>query len=217
MSPVRNSQDKNHFKDGNKKDSGTLSSKIESGKGFTLLEITVVVAIIILLSTIFVINYQGGEKQFVLKRSTHKLAQDLRAVQEMAMSSQETPPGLGLPETFPKGGYGIYFEKNSNSYILFADCDGESDYDSWGSNSCENAATGEGNSLNEKIEEFFLEEEIYISGLSSGENSLIVTFFPPEPIINIYPVADWASITLSFNGQYQKTVIIYANGLIDID
>ncbi len=61
---------------------------------------TVVISIIILLSTFFIANYRGGEKQFALKRSVHQLAQDLRRAQEMAMSSQKTPDGFG-PETFP--------------------------------------------------------------------------------------------------------------------
>lgn len=182
-----------------------------SGGGFTLLEITVVVSIIILLSTIFLVNYRGGERQFALKRSAHKLAQDLRGAQEMAMSSKK------FEDTFPKGGYGIHFKKDLNSYILFADCNGNGESDETGPAFTCADATPE-NPYPETIEELSLEEGIKISALtpSSLANTLEIIFFPPDPTITINPSANSASITLTINGQ-SKTVFINIVGLIDIE
>ena len=186
-------------------------------KGFTLLEITVVISIIILLSGIFLVNYRQGEKEFALQRSAHSLAQTLRKTQEMAMSSKLTPVEL-FGGTFPKGGYGLYFEKNSNTFILFADCDNEGDYDDSGYADCKTADVGSENSLNEKIEEFSFEEGIYISDLiPSGGNTLIIKFFPPDPIITAIPDDPSPSITLSFGGQSTKRVVINKSGLIDVE
>ena len=185
-------------------------------KGFTLLEITIVVTIIALLSTIFIANYRGGERQFALKRSAHKLAQDLRGVQEMAMSSRATPSEFG-PETFPKGGYGIHFKKGLSSYIIFADCNGNGEADEIGSaQNCRDAT--ELNPYPETIETISLEESIIVSNLLpiSGGNTLEITFFPPDPIVTITPSANSASVILSFDGQI-KTVSINSVGLIDID
>lgn len=192
-------------------------------KGFTLFEITVVVSIIILLSTIFIASYRGGEKQFALKRSANQLAQSLRKAQEMAMAAQKTPPSFGS-ETFPKGGYGIYLHEGSASYVLFADCDNDGRYDESGpALSC--AAATEGNPYGEKIEEFFLEEGITISNLSlkTPENSLYIVYFPPDPIIKInYDLdpdsdADSVSVSLNFEGGQPKTIYVNTVGLIDVD
>lgn len=183
-------------------------------KGFTLIEITIVVTIIALLGTIFVANYRGGERQFALKRSAHKLSQDLRGAQEMAMSSQTTPLEFG-PETFPKGGYGIYFEEGADSYILFADCDGDGLYDgTGGSLSC--VAATEITPYPEKIEEIFFEEGISIDSLFPVSPNISLTFFPPDPILIIKPTSNSASVVLSFDGQ-TKTVSINSVGLIDVD
>jgi len=183
-------------------------------RGFTLIEITIVVTIIALLGTIFIANYRGGEKQFALKRSAHKLAQDLRTAQEMAMSSQTTPLEFG-PETFPKGGYGIYFEEGASSYILFADCDGDGLYDNTGGAlSCRDAV--EITPFPEKIEEIFLEKGISIDSLFPVSPSISLTFFPPDPVLTIKPNSNSASVILSFDGQ-TKTVSINSVGLIDID
>ena len=183
-------------------------------KAFTLIEITIVVTIIALLGTIFIANYRGGERQFALKRSAHKLAQDLRSAQEMAMSSQTTPSEFG-PETFPKGGYGIYFEDGAGSYILFADCDGDGLYDSTGGSlSCQDAT--EVTPYPEKIEEIFFEEGISVNSLFPVSPNISLTFFPPDPVLSIKPTSNSASVVLSFDGQ-TKTVSINSVGLIDTD
>lgn len=188
-------------------------------KAFTLIEITVVVTIIIFLALIFIVSYRGGEKEFALIRSANKLGQDLRAVQGMAMAGQKTAPEFGS-ETFPPGGYGIYFEKNSNSYILFADCNDNDIYDEiGGATSCKEAKE-QGTPYPEKVKEFTFEEEVYISGFSTPGDSLVITFFPPDPeiIINGNPDINLASIVLTFEDTDSvRSVKINKAGLIDID
>lgn len=190
---------------------------MQNNKGFTLLEITVVIAIITLLSAIFLANYRGGEKQFALQRSSHKLAQDIRTVEEMALSSREfKESGGGL--AFPRGGYGLYFTANSSSYILFVDCDNEKDYDTWGSaGNCNSARVGAGNSINnEKIGEFSLESGIKISDILCP--SLTIIFLPPNPDVTIKcgeSVANAADIILS-SGSQTVQVSINSIGQIDI-
>lgn len=180
-------------------------------KGFTLLEITVVIAITAVLATIFVANYRGSEKQFALQRSAHKLSQDLRSTQEMALAGER------LYGAFPEGGYGIYFTENSNSYILFADCDGQNDYDSTPTcPDCTGASCIEG-IFPEEIKELSLEEGIEVSGLSPL-SPLLIIFFPPDPTITISGGSE-AAITLSPEANPTQTKIIKVNtaGLIDID
>jgi prepilin-type N-terminal cleavage/methylation domain-containing protein len=186
-------------------------------EGFTLLELTVVVAIVIFFSGIILTNFRVGEKEYSLLRSAQKVAQDLRTVEKMAMASETLPASFG--GGFPKGGYGIFFQNNLGSYILFADCDGENDYDETGTAiSCADASPGPGNSYPEKIKELSLEETgIKISSLSPS-SPLLITFFPPDPVIKIKPEPfdNLAIITLTYDGK-TKTVKINTVGLIEID
>jgi type II secretory pathway pseudopilin PulG len=185
---------------------------MKSFAGFTLVELNIVTIIILLLSTLVLANYREGEKQFSLLRSANKLAQDLRNTERMAMASQVLPPSFG--GGLPKGGYGIYFENNFNSYILFADCDGDKEYDASGpATSCAEASPIA--PYPEKINELFLEKNVKISNLSPS-SPLSITFFPPDPTITIKPLANLAIITLILSGK-TKDVKINTAGLIDID
>ena len=215
-----------------RKNKGFLPKREKNSAGFTLLEITIVIVVITIMFSIFLVNYRGAEKEFALSRSAHKLAQDIRRVQEMAIASQTTPPDFVDPNpTFPEGGYGIHLKKDDNFYIIFADCDDGNDYDPYGvdGRSCKDANPNLGESVNdEKILEGFLEEGIYISKISEVEVSppteteideVVITFFPPEPETTI--IIDGSSkaeavITLTFDNVHKKTVRINKAGLIEI-
>lgn len=173
-----------------------------------MVELIVVVSIVALLSTVILANYRGGEKQFALKRAAHKLAQDLRLAQTMAMSSKK------FEDVFPKGGYGIRFQNNSDSYILFADCDNDDEFDAGGTAPNCNSATPQ-NPYSELVQEFSLEQGIKITSLFPSGNTLFIVFFPPDPTITINPDAVSASIALGFDGQ-SITVSINKAGLIEI-
>jgi len=192
-------------------------------KGFTLLEIIVVTSIIIILSTVFILNYRTGEKQFALRRSAHQLAQAIRDVEEKAMSSQEFEDG-SLDPVFPKGGYGIQIEEGSGSYVMFADCDGDYEYDSEEeggfSDSCFDAGkTGDPFRNGEKIYEhnLFLEGGVEISSICTAGNKVAIIFFPPDPkvLVNGSEITFNCTITLK-NGNLYRNIDIFPSGLIDI-
>lgn len=161
-------------------------------KAFTLIEILIVVAIIIIFTSLTIVFFGPGRQNLALIRSAHKLSQDIRKVSEMALSSKEF-------QGFVPKKYGLYLEKNSNYYILFADIDGENDYDD-----------------GEEIEEVFLERKVKISYLS--QDPLIITFEPPDPVIYI-SAGEEAKIDLSLETDPTKTISIKINifGLVDID
>jgi len=198
---------------------------LKKSKGFTLLELIAVAAIMGLLAVIIMPNYRGGEKQSALLRSAHRLAQDLRRVEEMAISCRTTPIEFG-EEVFPKGGYGIYFEIDPAApqgyhIIVFADCDSEGDYDDWGSFDCEDATPGPGHSRDETIEKLSLEEGIKVEKIQvdfSSVNFLPITFIPPDPTV-IISDGNEAEITLSLkdNPTITRTITINKTGLIDVD
>ncbi len=156
-------------------------------KAFTLIEILTVTAIIIIFTSLTVVSFGPGRQTLALIRSTHKVAQDIRKVSEMALSAKE------IQGTVPPK-YGLYFEENSTSYIIFAD-DGDNVYES-----------------GEEIEEVPLESKVKI------RNSLTITFEPPDPTISISG-GDEGTITLFLETDPSKQIEIKVNvfGLIDIN
>jgi len=176
-------------------------------KGFTLVELLVVTAIMAVLLALVVPNFRFGEKQFAFQNSAHQLAQDLRQAQEKAMSSAEFNGAV------PQGGYGIYFNKNDSFYTLFADCSGNKQYDSGGI---------ECGGVSEKIsEESFLNSDVIINDLFSPlpKDELHVVFVPPDPIVYIEP--DNGSVARIFirdssGGLSDKIITVNKAGLISI-
>ena len=151
-----------------------------NSRGFTLIELLVVTAIIIVLTALTLPNYRIGDQQLALQRSVHKLAQDLRRAQEMAVSVKEfngqTPAG-----------YGIYLDRDEPSkYILFADLDGDQQY----------------SGVSEKVEEINLEKNIEIGALDpiALDSSLNISFLPPDPVMIFNPDAAQASIKITIEG-----------------
>ncbi|MCP6718329.1 MAG: prepilin-type N-terminal cleavage/methylation domain-containing protein [Patescibacteria group bacterium] len=182
--------------------------------GFTLAELLIVITIILLFFPMVISNYNTSEKQFSLYRSAHNLAQDLRDTQEMAMTGQLTP--LSFDQSFPRGGYGLYFKDLKNSYILFADCDGDNEYDSEGIAATCTDATVE-DPYPEKLQDLSLEPGVLISNIIP-QSPLVITFLPPTPLITInpQPFDNQAVISLTFS-RNTKTVSINTVGLIDVD
>jgi len=193
-------------------------------RSFTLIEIVVVISIILILTVLAFPNFHEANSKFALDRSIYKLSQDLRNAEEISMSARTTPlefeGGIG-PTFFPKGGYGLYFQEASSSYILFADCNGNGQYDAADdpprADKCSEAEINK--PYPEKMKDIALESGIKIGMLNpkySTDNSLSVTFFPPDPKITIFPDASTAFITVFFGSKTEKTVSINSIGLIEI-
>lgn len=141
-------------------------------KSFTLIELVVVTAIIMLISALVLPNFREGENALAIKRETYKVSQDIRRAEEMAMSSKE------FEEEVP-GGYGVYFKKEEpDHFIIFADIDNDKTY-----------------SASDKIVEDIILTKTEISGLSSGLE-LTIVFTPPDPLVTITPSAGSATVDL---------------------
>ena len=191
-------------------------------RGFTLIEILVVTTIIFLLVGVTAPIYQTSQRHFALQRSASKLAQDIRRVQEMAMSARDFPEVGG---TISKGGYGVYFNIGSpEEYILFTDCNQNHAYDTgnWPAGSCV-SSTG-ANIYPEKFgNNVKFEKQVKIDNLSplGGDNSLHITFTPPDPTTWVrydgnISTSTPAAITLRA-GNTTANVKVLSTGLIFVE
>ncbi len=177
-----------------------------NSKGFTLIEMLVVVSVIIILTLIIVPIYQGSRNQLALQRAANKLAQDIRKAEQMAMAAKEikgnVPPRYGLE--FNAGSTGFY--------ILFADNGSGADYNN-----------GKREPSDEIIETINFEKGVIIKQLladGNSESKIWITFSPPDPTTKIRtPAASGiliCRIQITGGGQ-TKAIIVNNAGLIYIE
>ena len=187
--------------------------KSNSEKGFTLMELIVVITIIIILSTVLFANYRGLQYNLALQRASYRLLHDVRRAQVMA----GTPHACTITHRDVYS-YGIYLKTNTNDkYYLFADCDEDGTY---------------GFSKDEIIETISFEKGIilntiktYSGLLATSQTSAVALFIPPDPFTSIRPGgssgigADSVNFELKISSVASpvKTLIINKSGMIDIE
>ena len=84
-------------------------------KGFSLMELMIVIFIIGVASSVVIVQYSGNRDFKALYLGSKQIANDIRMAQNYTFSALEAG-GVN-----PNGGYGISFSKDSNSYIIFGD------------------------------------------------------------------------------------------------
>ncbi len=181
-------------------------------RGFTLIEILVSAAILMMLSGMIVLYSRQGESQISLKRMSDRVASDINSVKSMALAFK---PISGVP-TDQICGYGIYFpnpgSNGINYYILYVKR-------SLAGN-C--AVINNGRDSNDiDLSKYYLDNQIVISGLSSSAN-LDIIFQPPDPRVFMIqsnpPNPDEAIITLSIIGTaFLRRVKINSIGMVYVE
>ena len=93
-----------------------MISKNKKFKGFTLIELLIIAGILILLSALFLANYDTMQWQTNLDSQTQKIVSILKQAQTMALTDQKF-------EDVKPIGYGVWFnyESGVDYYVLFAD------------------------------------------------------------------------------------------------
>lgn len=141
--------------------------------GFTLIELIVSVAVIALVTGIFLANYNSTNRRTDLTMTAQELVADIRMAQNYSLGLARY--GLSGSTNVPLGGWGVHFDLTNfgnNKYILFADDNGNKIFESDEANATYGA------------KETVLPDNIIIVYLSSG-NKADITFLPPDPITNI--------------------------------
>lgn len=104
-------------------------SRQRSQRGFTLVEMIVVIAILAMLSVLVVANFRNSEKINAVRLGAEQFVGALREAQNYAMAQKR----IGDPPTseVPAGGFGVSVRKLQPpfvNYTLFADTDGIAGY-----------------------------------------------------------------------------------------
>lgn len=168
-----------------------FKSKI-SEQGFTLMELVVTVAIISIMSAVYLVNYRATDQRIVLDQAAAGLASDIRLAQNMAMNVKK------FNGVIPVGGYGIHIGSlPAVSYIVFADVD--AGYNKKYSSSAEKYAD---RTLPTNVS--------IVSANFTGD----IDFEPPFPVVWIdgAQTANMATITIQY-GTSGSTRVITVNRL----
>jgi len=211
-------------------------------KGVTLIEIMVVLFLIALFGSMVIVNFPNIERQSALSRSTYKLAQDLRKVQDMGLSGLKTTYNDGT--TVRASGYGIYVDLYSavnnkipanQQYTIYADSCPPSappsapdhkynllgSYDAY-CNYDSNADNG-GDHIIDTINVDPDNSGVYIQGFkySIDGNHTSINFSPPNPDINIENLDSHYNaveivLGLKSDPGTTRSVTVNKSGLIDV-
>lgn len=182
-------------------------------RGFTLVEMLAVFAIIALLSGIVFVGGRSGAEILALERSAHQVAQHLRKTGEFALGAELSSMCSGGTGAF--SGYGISFAQSApDRYILYGNCNGVGN----------EGYTANGPDADQVSETFFLDPLVQIGQVSDG-GAWSVAFFPPEPRIALCTsdactsslLTAFLTLRLKSDPSKTKTIIINGKGTIDID
>jgi len=168
-------------------------------KGFTLIELIVVMAIIVILTTLVLANYRDGQKRYALSQSAQQLASDLRRIQNMAMN------GVGISAASGRRGYGIYINlANNDSYIIYADQNGNNTWQP----------------SDELIEAINLANNVKITGVSTPNEKADIYFESPDPTTYISNLGGSNNIIITLGMDSlanTETVTVTLAGVIQVN
>jgi len=180
--------------------------KPQHNKGFTLLEMLVVLGIFAVMTSITVFNYTKFRTETILTNMAYEVALSIREAQIYGVSVR-SPNGQSSTSDFQYP-YGVNFVEDSNTYYLFVDSqniDGVTD--------CPGSA--------ECVTPYTLQRGILISALQKeclDQNELNVTFRRPNPeaiFDNNSDVSD-AQVELTSPDGDTRYVVIRNNGQIEV-
>ncbi len=141
-------------------------------RGFTLVELMVVVAITVILSTILLARTRQPTRELELKVAAQNLSADLRGVQGLALSGGSV--SCGGVDMVPY--YGLRIQADSSgqaTYYIFADCNRNNIYDSSSNDFITNTIT---------LNNIFVNSTTPASG---GADWLDIVYSPPGPSVAI--------------------------------
>jgi prepilin-type N-terminal cleavage/methylation domain-containing protein len=157
--------------------------KDNTDRGFTIIEMLVIIGIISLISAILIVYIRAGGRQIVLFREQAKLVSVLARAKYLAIS---TFGREGVP-----CGYGVHFT-SPRTFLIFKDL----------ADNCQSSDQKYSGSL-ETQESFELDSLLEFETLTFSD----ILFIPPDPSIVINPTQDEATLIIKAVGSEDSAVI----------
>lgn len=176
-------------------------------KGFSIIELLLVVGIIAIVPIIVISNFPEARLQFALSRTAYAFAQNVRETQNMALESARYKDAFGIMQAV--AGYGIYLDVPSlgeTVYLRYGDT-GNRRYDK-----------GDYQESSFQIEE----EGIIIKELRGVfANKASITFATPTAEATITQLNQGANslevvFAIASRPSVIKSVVVYSSGLVEI-
>lgn len=198
--------------------------------GFTLTEMLTSIFVIVMITTIFIANYQRGNRSMDLNTTAQKMVADIRSAQN------DTLGLVKYGDSFPPGGWAVNFDINAarnNQYIIFADLDEPQTLDANGDYLPASEHFGELNAGEADVsrgariitfpKNIIIKEILALSRDWGPVAELVnINFVPPDPqtIINdSYRQNEYQAVKIIIqdtNTQETKTVFVNFLGLIEL-
>ncbi|MDP3052941.1 MAG: prepilin-type N-terminal cleavage/methylation domain-containing protein [bacterium] len=163
-------------------------------KGFTIIEMLVVISIMVLLTSLLILYSRTGENQIILFRDQARLIAALNRAKSLSAQLFSAPE--------PPCSFGVHFSQAENNFLIFrdlaADCQNS-----------DNIYTGAG----ELFEKYQLSPQVKFGDLTLTN----IVFIPPDPktLIDNDPDKIEATITLqNLNGNASLKVKVNNAGQI---
>ncbi|MDP3052145.1 MAG: hypothetical protein Q8N42_01420 [bacterium] len=187
---------------------------LRSKGGFTVVELIIVLAIMVTITSLILANYPGFNERLAVRGASEDIASNIRLAQAYGLGVKESSPDL-----FP--GYGVYFQSAiTNSYVLFADIP---PYDGTYQES-------------EKIKDLAIQTGVQIYDLCAnvkqtppgtcGLASLTAFYKRPTPIVSLKgeqtiggTVVPASDIEIKIRGARgtTKTIVVWLSGQISVE
>jgi prepilin-type N-terminal cleavage/methylation domain-containing protein len=188
-----------------------ILKRLQNQQGVTMIEVLVTISVIVLVLSLYTVNYQTANKRTQVILSAQKIVSDLRLAQSYAISAKR------FNDVIANNVWGVYFDTQTpEQYIIFSDLNDNNTYD-------------EG----EQFRLLKLNHNIKINGFTFREvgdpvyyaldaPNLTITFLPPDPQTiffangQILPKEAVAVRVLDETNSAEKILSINFFGLIDV-
>lgn len=162
--------------------------KISRQRAFSVIEMLVVVFVILLLTSLILVNYRSGQKKYNLTQSIQRLSADLRQAQNLSLAIKNEAGGT-------PAGYGIH-TLSATQYALFYNINqGLRAYSAGASQILRTITLSSGVTISPSSQSIYFmspDPTTYINGVNSGSQALILT-----------------------SGSFNQTITVNASGRID--